>query len=293
MRCLITGIGGVVGSNVGSILKQHYGWEIIGLGSSVSGKESYVRADLSQTNDIERASEIIGLADIVIHCAALLDNKRDPTDLFSTNVIGSINALKLAKNLKSCHFINISSVPIIGNIVDTPITESHICRPTTGYHLSKLHAEQVIDFYTSSTMSVLSLRIPSPVGLGMPLRSIFPIVLNQALTNQDIKLIGDRRRRQNYLDLRDLTQAIYKISSLENLRGVYNIAAKDSVSNLELAEAIVRKVKSKSVIVDEMESSSVYIEDWTVDFQKAKSRFGYSPEYGISDSVDWILQGTT
>ena len=293
MKCLITGINGVVGSNIASALREVYGWEVIGLGSSQKIDNYYFRADLTHENDVIRVSEEINFCDIVIHCAAIIDFKCEPANLFKMNIIGSINALKIAKNVGAKSFINISSIPVIGRILKTPITESHICAPNTGYHLSKLQAEQVIDFYSGSEIRAVSLRIPSPVGLGMPPRSFLPIILGQAIRNEDIKIVGDKRRRQNFLDLRDLVRAIVNLSEKNHVRGMYNIAAQKTISNLDLALAILKQSNSKSKLLDLTEESSGYFEDWDVDCIKAYKDFGYAPKYEIFDSIDWILSRET
>lgn len=292
MKCLITGINGVVGANIASTLRETYGWEVMGLGSSQKTDDYYFRADLTNKNDVTRVSKEINSCDIVVHCAAIIDFKCDPADLFKTNVIGSINAVEIAKNINAKNFINISSIPVIGRILEVPITEPHICAPSTGYHLSKLHGEQVVDFYSGSEIETVSLRIPSPVGIGMPARSFLPIILGQALRNEDIKIIGDKRRRQNFLDLRDLAHAVVNVFEKNNVRGIYNIAARKPISNLDLALAILKQSNSKSRLLDLTEESSGYFEDWNVDCTKAHKDFGYAPKYEIFDSIDWILGRT-
>lgn len=295
MRCLITGINGVVGTNLANILSQNYAWDIIGLGSSVSSiHKKYYKADLTRKDEIDRVVSELKTCDIVVHCAAIIDLQCDPVDLVNTNVIGSLNALRLSKSIQAKQFIHISSIPVIGKILSLPITESHVCIPNTIYHLSKLQAEQVIDQTSGEAIHSVSLRIPSPVGLRMPERSILPILMGRALRNEEIKITGDKKRRQNFLDLRDLAQAIVHIAELLNVRGVYNIASETPVSNIDLAHAIVKKTNSKSQILNLTQENTGYYEDWNVDTAKAKTDFNFQAQYGINDSLDWIInRGTT
>lgn len=292
MNCLITGINGVVGTNLANILSQTRAWNIIGLGSSdATMHKQYHKVNLADKRDTDRVASELVACDLVIHCAAIIDMKRDPVDVMTTNVIGTLNALNLSRHIKAKQFINISSIPVIGKILSLPITEAHACAPTTMYHLSKLHAEQVINLSGGDEMNAVSLRIPSPVGLGMPERSLLPIMLGRALRNEDITITGAKKRRQNFLDLRDLAQAIIHIAASMKTRGMYNIASETPIGNLDLARMVVERTNSSSKIQDLTQECSGYYEDWDVDTCKAKTDLTFEAQYGIKESLDWIIKG--
>jgi len=293
MKCLITGVNGVVGSNLATLLSNQYSWEISGLGASLSTYIPYHRMDLTKSDDIQRVSDEIGTCNIVIHCAALIDNKRASSDLFLTNVIGTLNAQRIAANIGATSFINISGVTVVGNIQIKPISESHPCKPLTGYLLSKLHAEEAIALYSNTENRTISLRIPSPVGLKMPERNFLPIVLGQAIRNEEIRITGDSRRRQNFLDMRDLASAIVRASGTPHLNGIYNIAAHKPTTNLELAHTIVKHTGSHSHISDLTKEQHGYFEDWDIDCSKAKRDFGFNPSFTVNDSIEWIVRNMT
>lgn len=290
MRVLITGINGVVGGNLAAILGANpTAWHIEGLGSSAtSAHEPYHHVNLTDKNVIDKSASALGAFDMVIHCAAIIDMKYDPAAMMATNVIGTLNALHLAKQIGAKQFINISGSTVIGKILALPITELHPCAPTTMYHLSKLHAEQAAALYPADGMQVISLRIPSPVGLNMPPRNLLPILLDRALKNETIQISGSKTRRQNFLDLRDLAKAIITISNHSNISGVYNIAAASPISNLGLARIIVDCTKSQSAIIDMTEEGSD-IEDWDIDTSKAKADFGFEARYDITQTLDWVI----
>lgn len=290
MRCIITGARGLVGGNLGSIFRDVYGWEVIGTGSSGIDDEAYFRGDITKSEDIIRLAKLIETADIIIHAAAVIDNRRDLADIFSVNVVGSINALDLAKKVGAAHFVNISSIPVIGRILDSPITESHVCKPVTGYHLSKLQAEEAIAFAAGSGIDVVTVRISSPVGKNSPRRTFLPVILDQALKSEPIELTGDSRRRQNYLDLRDLASAIEAISRQSNLQGIYNIAARESTGDRYLADIIISKTLSKSPLIDRMHAGPEYFDDWKVSCEKARKAFGYVSRYNVSNSIEWVVE---
>jgi UDP-glucose 4-epimerase len=290
MNCLITGINGVVGSNLASLLSNNYNWDVHGVSLSSSLLKNFNIVDLRSKNQVDAISHEIEPKDIVIHCAGLINPKSHPSDLIATNVIGTINALNLAKKINAKKFINISGVTVIGEINSQPISELHICNPSSLYHLSKLQAEQIIDRFLHPGLDVVTLRLSSPVGLNMPKRNIFPILLDQALKNLDMKIFGHRQRRQNFLDIRDLARAIFLVCCKNGIKGTYNIGSGNAITNLELANKIRSLSKSTSKIIDLTDLNDAYYENWDIDLSKAYSDFEYKPEFNIDDTINWVIK---
>ena len=254
MKFLITGVSGFVGEELVYFLQKNPKYSILGIDKNeelftqkIIFRKCNLISEKNKLNDIFNEFR----PDVVIHCAAIIDNRRDSVKILSVNHGGTINALTLAREIGASVFINISTVQVIGLILEKPITEDHLCSPLTCYHLSKLKAEEAIDLLCPHNIFLVSLRIPSPVGMNMPMRSILPIFLHQALNNERIILVGDKRRRQNFLDLRDLTKAIHSLCNVGNIKGIYNIASRQPESDFDLANIIALEAGSKSVVTDD------------------------------------------
>ena len=287
MKCLITGINGVVGKNLSNILTEKYSFDVWGCGRTTSNDSKY-----SILNLMDRTAVLDFFSkhnfDCVIHCAANINNDA-PFDMFSNNIASTLNIVEasLASGVKK--IFNTSSVPVIGEILELPITEKHPTKPPTAYHLSKLQSEQVIEQYCKDKIDFINMRIPSPIGKEMPLRSVFPIFLDKIKNDETITLTGDSRRKQNFLDIRDLANFIYKASLVDGVSGVFNVAAEKPYSNLELAEAIISKTGSYSKIVNETIESSSSLQSWDISTIKAKEYFGYIAEHDLNETIDWIM----
>lgn len=287
MKCLITGINGVVGKNLSNILTEKYGFDVWGCGRTPHADSKYFILDL-----IDRTAVLDFFSknsfDCVIHCAANINNDA-PFEMFSNNIISTLNIVEasLASNVKK--IFHTSGITVIGEILELPITESHQTKPLSGYILSKLHSEQIIEQYCKDKIDFINIRIPSPIGKGMPLRSVFPIFLDKIKNDEAITLTGDSRRKQNFLDIRDLANFIYKASLVDGVSGVFNVAAKKPYSNFELAEAIISKTGSSSKIVNETIESSSSLQSWDISTIKAKEHFGYIAEHDLHETIDWII----
>lgn len=287
MKYLITGVNGVVGKNLSSLLTEKYGFDIWGCGRAPNNGIKYFAIDLA---DRVAVLELFSNSnfDYVIHCAASINNDV-PFEMFSNNLTSTLNVVEASLSSGVKKIFHTSSVPVIGEILTLPITEMHPSNPSTAYHLSKLQTEQVIEQLCKGKIDFINMRIPSPVGRSMPLRSIFPIFLNKIKSNETITLTGNFKRRQNFLDLRDLASFIYKASAIDGISGVFNVAAEKPYSNLELAEAIISRTGSHSQIVNNMVEDSLSIQNWDVSTKKAKEYFGYVAEHSLYDTIDWVL----
>ena len=287
MKCLVTGVNGVVGRNLSNILTEKYGFDIWGCGRTFSDESKYIAIDL-----IDRVAVLDVFLknsfDCVIHCAANINND-ESFAMFSNNLTSTLNIVEasLASGVKK--IFHTSSLPVIGKILELPITEEHLTVPPSAYHLSKLQSEQILEHYCKGKVDFINMRIPSPVGRNMPPRSIFPIFLEKIKNNESVTLTGDSGRKQNFLDIRDLSSFIYKASLVDSVSGLFNVAAEKPYSNLELAETLISRIGSNSKIVNNMVESNSSLQSWDVSTQKAKKSFGYIAEHNLEDTIDWIL----
>lgn len=298
MKAIISGITGVVGQNIGRELVSS-DWSVYGISRSNTTHFDGFSIDLTDTNAVTNISPSMPEADVFIHCAALIDQQSSLVDLIKANVIGTLNALKLAQTSNVKHFINISSTAVLGPIMYLPVDEEHDCDPQSPYALSKYFSERALesaanDIKTKNGPEITSFRIPSPIGIAMPQRSILPIMLHQALQGQPLTLSGDSGRKQNFLDIRDLAQAVKGVCKIAKTERVYNIAGNKSYSNFDLATLINKVTANSSKIVDKS-SQSVFPSGilnpqcWDISIDLAKKDFDYSPAYSLEQTISWLL----
>jgi nucleoside-diphosphate-sugar epimerase len=287
MKCLVTGVNGVVGRNLASLLAEEYGFDVWGCGRTACDDNRYFAVDL-----IDRLAVLEMFSknsfDYVIHCAANINND-EGFAMFGNNLISTLNIVEASLSSGVKKIFHTSSVPVIGKILELPVTEEHPTNPLTAYHLSKLQSEQIIEHYCKDKVDFISMRIPSPVGRNMPPRSILPIFIEKIKGNETVTLTGDSSRKQNFLDIRDLASFIYKASLVHGVSGLFNVAASKTYSNLELAKTIILRTGSNSKIVNLMVESGSTLQNWDVSTKKANEHFGYVAEHNLDETIDWVL----
>ena len=132
-----------------------------------------------------------------------------------------------------------------------------------------------------------SLRIPSPIGVGMSSKTILSVFLQRARNGETITLRGRGTRRQNYVDVRDIAQAVLKAIQAPQLSECYDIVARQTVSNTELANLCIRMLDSQSEIRFEGQDSSDDV-DWRSDGGLAEKELGFVPQYTLEDTIAWM-----
>ena len=290
MKILITGVNGFVGSNLAKMLGiDNY---IIGTGtreSSTVKVDDYFKWNMAEEEcPFDKLPEEL---DAIIHAGACLDKNNCNEQLIQVNCLGTQRILQLAKykNVKKVFYI--SSVPVIGEPLEHPITESHPLAPQTVYHATKLAGEWILNQLIQEEIEVVHLRVPSPIGPGMPVKTILPIFVGRALAGETIQIMGQGSRRQNYLDVRDLGNVIKGCLALEHISGTYHIGSDETISNLELAKLCVELTKSISAIEFTGMEDKLDSQIWDVDSTKAKEKLNYRQSYQMRDSLlDIIAQ---
>ena len=287
MKILVTGASGFVGNNICKYFSKLTDYEVIGISRSGNHKLKdikYIEADISNSENIELLHNNIDSVDIIVHCAACIDKNDFNPELIKVNCQGTLNILELAKIIQAKKLVYISSIPVIGTPKDIPIDENHLQMPTTSYHASKLMGENIALMGSKYGINAVSLRLPSPVGKGMNPNTILPVFVKKCLENKDIEILGNGERIQNYIDIKDICEAVYRCI-IKDVNGIFNIASNESYSNKELANICKFVLKSNSKIILSGGNDPEELNKWIISIEKAKRLFDFNPTYKIEDTI--------
>ncbi|MDE6604116.1 MAG: NAD(P)-dependent oxidoreductase [Lachnospiraceae bacterium] len=288
-KILVTGAAGFIGIYVTRHLLAQ-GYDVIALINSKkldaqSDRLTVVEADICDEGLAKKVSGVIGQCQTVVHLAADI---RVPGDgrTIDVNCLGTYHVTELANELGASKLIYLSSVPVIGKPVDVPITEEHPLHPKTLYHITKLAGEGIVNQVGALGMKKLMLRIPSPVGRGMRQNVFLYRMLEQCRKGQDILLYGAGGRVQNYVDVRDIAEAV-SLSETRDAEGVFLIGG-ESISNLQLAEKCIACTNAGVQIKFAGVEDAAETECWELSGEKARTVLGYVPGHTLDDTIGWI-----
>lgn len=279
---LITGINGFIGRNISKAILQSY--NCFGSGrqqsSVLQNAFTYIQSVLGNNDFVFTINNKIKEVDTIIHLAAALKNN---SDIQQTNIKGIFQIIELAKQSNCKKLIYISSIPVIGTPLYTPITEKHPVFPKTVYHASKFFGETVLSSELKD-ITVIILRLPSPIGYDMPDNKIFSAFISNCLNNKNLRLYGHGTRIQNYINVKDIWRSI-ELALKYNKSNLFNIAAAESYSNIELATKCINITNSKSKIQFIPEEDLEENNKWIINTHLAKQELNFSPIYSIEESI--------
>ncbi len=290
MKVLVTGSNGFIGGHVVRHLKSK-GCYVIGLDRAEESRvetDEYIFCDLysEKTDTILDGMTKDNLPDAIVHLAA--DMRKEPytLDVIKNNCVGAQRLLELCRNKGVGVFVQLSSLPVIGTPSEAPITEAHTLRPPTVYHCTKVMQELLANYaYYTYGVRTVSYRISAPVGPGMNPKTIFPVFVSKAIKGENITLLGEGKRKQTYVHVSDIAEAIYLAILSKKAQGVYNLASHNLVSNRDLAEMCVRLTGSTSKIVFSGTPDPADDCSWQVCLDKIKADTGYVPRVDIREMI--------
>lgn len=290
MNVLVTGSNGFIGSHTVEYLKEK-GCHVIGLGrkrQSTCNVDQYVSCDVD-SDELEHVFQICAETypiQAVVHLAA--DMRKEPygVEIVSHNCVGTQRLLEQCELYQVNSFIQISSLPVIGKPIEHPITENHPIKPPTVYHATKVMEELLANYADyHHGLRTVSFRISAPVGPRMNYQTIFPTFVKNAIENKDLVLSGRGTRKQTYVHVSDIAQAIYLALISENAHGVYNLSSENLISNYELAKKCIEVLQSESEI--KFSGQDDYMDDycWDVSLEKICTDLGYKPKIGLEQAI--------
>jgi len=260
-RVLVTGGAGFLGSHLSERLLS-LGHEVLVLDSFLTGSRrnlwhlldvpglEVVRHDVVDTYSAE-VDFIFNLA-----CpASPVWYQKDPVQTMRTNVLGTLNALELARRLR-VPILQASTSEVYGDPATSPQSEDYWGRvnpvgPRSCYDEGKRASETLCtDFRSQYGVDARIVRIFNTYGPKMALndgRVVSNFIL-QALAGEPITIYGDGSQTRSFCYVDDLISGFVDLAELPQLDGPVNLGNDGEYSIADLATQVVELCKSTSQI---------------------------------------------
>tara|TARA_Y100000310_G_C20633150_1_gene789701 strand:- start:706 stop:1596 length:891 start_codon:yes stop_codon:yes gene_type:complete len=256
---LVSGASGFLGKALISRLLES-GFNVIGISRSDCGLQNknlrFIKADISDYKKLHLAVKSIKKIDCFVHLAASIyygDDAKDNEEMVATNVLGTYNAIRLAKEKRIKSFIYASSMSAykVGGIA----TETTAPNPESLYGATKLAPE----FFSGQISNQCKTYILRFSGLYGPKRDsgIIYKIANAYANNKIFDLGQDGQDKWNPLYIDDAVNSIifFIKSNNKNPSGIYNVGLDSKVSIRDINNILVKITGKKLVKFSDKKSS--------------------------------------
>jgi UDP-glucuronate decarboxylase len=304
-RILITGGAGFLGSHLCERLLAA-GHDVICLDNLYTGSRDniihllgnprfeFIRHDITNPIYLE-VDEIYNLA-----CpASPVHYQYNPIKTIKTNIMGTINALGIAKRVKA-RILQASTSEVYGNPEEHPQTESYWGKVNpigirSCYDEGKRAAEcLMMDYHRQNRVNIKIIRIFNTYGPRMAENDgrVVSNFITQALKGKAITVYGDGSQTRSFCYVDDLiTGMIAMMETADNFTGPVNLGNPEEYTILALAEMIIRLTGAQSKIIfkDIPQDDPVQRRP---DISLAAEKLAWKPhigvEQGLKNTIDYF-----
>ncbi len=232
----------------------------------------------------------------VINCAGAITG--DLNALSRAN-IGLVSTLvdAIAESGTGARLVHIGSSAEYGaGTPGTPIAESAVSRPTSGYAVTKLAGtETVLSAAAAGRLGGVVLRLFNPLGPGASAGSLTERVLGEldrVRSEGGPVRLGPLDAARDFIDVRDVVTAIIRAATLPgDLSGVFNIGRGRAVTARRFVNLLCAESGYVGDIFEREHGSdrSAHVDWQCADITRSSVALGWHPEYDLADTVRHIV----
>lgn len=194
--------------------------------------------------------------DYVFHLAAMVsvpESMLNPVECVHINTLGTLNLLRACADAGVQKLCFSSSAAIYGDNPTVPKIETMLPEPKSPYAVTKLDSEYYCHmFQAEGWLPTACMRYFNVFGPRQdprnPYAAAIPIFIEKSLNNEPITIFGDGGQTRDFVYVKDIVAANVFLAQRPDLTGIYNVAGGGSITIRELAETIIARTGSASVI---------------------------------------------
>jgi len=257
----------------------------------ISDKCKYLYCDIL---DMSMIRSVFGRINIsyIFHFAGpstIKSAEKYPSDVFKINIIGVINILEFAKEIKVKKVIVPSSIYVYGEKQSKQFDEGDSPKDTSPYGVSKIYTEKVSELFNNSfDIPITVLRIGQVFGPGdLNFERLIPSLIKSIINNQVPYIKNPLTTKMNLIYVHDLINAILILTTIKNpvksSFDIVNVCNTKTINIGDVLSTIVsfsnKNVKSSIHRTNNMLLNSDYSN------RKLKGEFNWRQEHSINSAL--------
>ncbi len=308
-RALVTGGAGTIGSHVVDQLLQAGAAEVVVLDNLVRGRlanlerarelgADVVRVVDGDIRDIPLVQELTRGKDVVFHLAALRITQcaEEPRLALESLVDGTFNVLEAAVQHDVAKVVASSSASVYGLAEEFPTTERHHpYNNDTFYGAAKAFNEGMLrSFAAMYGLDYVALRYFNVYGPRMDIHGLYTEVLirwmERIAAGQPPLILGDGLQTMDFVHVEDIARANLLAARADVTDAVFNIAAGEETSLLELAQRLLRAMDSDLAPIHGETRKVNAVTRRLADVTAAREQLGWEVRIGLDEGLRGLVE---
>lgn len=309
MNVLVTGGCGFIGSHfLRYMMKAYPDDSFISLDAlTYAGNKNNIadllhRAQLTMVEgNIRDASLVDALfatykPDVVVHFAAETHVDRSitgPQIFLETNVMGTGVLLDTCLRYGIGRFHHVSTDEVYGALPlegGVRFTEQSPLQPTSPYAASKASSDLLaLSYYKTYGLPVTISRCSNNYGTHQYPEKLIPLMIQKALQGESLPVYGDGSNIRDWIHVVDHCRAIDCILQKGKVGEVYNIGAREEISNIDLVKRMLDVLGKPHELIAYVPDRLGHDLRYAIDSDKLES-LGWKPEYTMEDTLKGIVE---
>jgi dTDP-glucose 4,6-dehydratase len=321
---LVTGAAGFIGSNfVHYLLSDVAGAEVVALDNlgfaaslanldSVRDRIRFVEADIADLDAMRAVYEESG-PDYVVNFAAESHNDRaivDPSSFMRSNALGAQVLMECSRRHPVRTHLHVSTIEVYGELPPGRryFDESSPLNAKTPYSAAKAAGDQIVRAYmqTYPQMDIRMTHCANNYGPYQLPEKLIPLAVTNVLRGRKIPVYGDGLQRRDWLHVLDHCRAVHAVLTAQaapvtpeaavrpELLPVYDISARHEVTNLAIAELVLRRLdKDPAQWIEHVADRPNHDRRYLIEPAKLERELGWQPVVGfaagLAETVDWYV----
>ena len=314
MKIIVTGGAGFIGSNfIFHMLEKYPEYKIICVDSlTYAGNLSTLEKVKDNDNfefyqlDISNRKGVYDLfentsPDIVVNFAAESHVDRsieDPEIFVTTNITGTVVLMDACRKYGIERFHQVSTDEVYGDLpLDRPdllFTETTPITTSSPYSSSKAAADLFVEAYHRTYgLPITISRCSNNYGPYHFPEKLIPLMIINALNNEDLPVYGDGMNVRDWLYVTDHCEAIDLIIHEGTVGEVYNVGGHNEMANIDIVKLICNALDKPESLIKYVTDRKGHDRRYAIDPTKIHAELGWLPktsfEEGIQKTIQWYL----
>jgi len=295
MKILVTGGGGFIGSHVVNTY-INTGHDVIVIDDLSSGKKEFINPKANFYHLSIHSSEVKTILEkekitVINHHAAQIsvsDSVSDPLFDANSNIIGTLQLLQNAVSLKIEKFIFASTGgAMYGEQKIFPASEEHPCQPLSPYGISKLSAENYINYfcmqYGLNTTILRYSNVYGPCQNPHGEAGVVAIFCQRLMEGLPPIICGDGEQTRDFISVRDITEA-NNIALNPQCTGIFNVGTGNEVSVNFLTQSLL-KISQLGISAEHGPQKKGEQRRSSIDSKVFQKSFGWKPYVSLEEGL--------